>query len=95
MPQQILISIPISDFLNLVEETVKNTICNFQPQTSVQQPEKPITIDRVCELLSKSKVTVHKWKSEGRLPYHRISNKVYFYESEILAALKPIRRRTA
>ncbi|GEO04471.1 hypothetical protein AAE02nite_21350 [Adhaeribacter aerolatus] len=95
MQNTILLTIPIDDFLGLIDERLSIALCNFQPTTLVSQPEKPITIDRVCELLGKSKVTVHKWKREGRLPYHRISNKVYFYESEVLAALKPIRRRAA
>ncbi|MGV3504653.1 MAG: helix-turn-helix domain-containing protein [Adhaeribacter sp.] len=94
MSNQILISIPIDDLLGLIEQRVKAALFNFQPSPPVER-ENPITIDRVCQMLGKSKVTIHKWKREGRLKYHRISNKIYFYESEVLAALKPITRRRA
>lgn len=86
---------PINEFLSLVEEMVKGVLKNYTPAPQTKQAEKPITIKEVSALLGKSAVTIHKWKKEGLIPFHRISGKVYFYESEVLAALKPINGRVA
>ena len=32
--------------------------------------------------------TVHKWKTEGRIPFHRQGRRVYFLRTELLTALR-------
>ena len=49
-----------------------------------------LKIDQVSQLLKVSKVTIHKWKKSGRIPFHRISNRIFFKEFEILESLKMI-----
>lgn len=95
MTNQLVITMPIGEFLSLIEESVKDALKNYTPAIQPKQDEKPITIKDVSVLMGKSTVTIHKWKKDGLIPFHRISGKVYFYESEILASLKPINRRGA
>ena len=59
----------------------------FAKQAELRPSSKLIKIDEVCSLLRVSRVTINKWKKEGKLPYHRISNRIFFKESEILTAL--------
>jgi predicted site-specific integrase-resolvase len=47
-------------------------------------------MDDVCNLLQVSWVTINKWKKSGRIPFHRISNRVFYKKSEILESLEKI-----
>lgn len=51
-------------------------------------PDVLLKIEDVCNLLKVSKVTIHKWKKEGKIPYHRISSRIFFKRSEVLSSLK-------
>lgn len=52
--------------------------------------ESLLKIEEVSEILKVSKVTVHKWKKAGKIPFHRISNRIFFKKNEILESLKKI-----
>ena len=49
-----------------------------------------LKIEEVCKILQVSEVTVHKWKKMGKIPFHRISNRIFFKRSEIHQALKKV-----
>jgi excisionase family DNA binding protein len=49
-----------------------------------------IKIEEVCKILGVSKVTIHSYKKKGFIPFLRLSNKVYFRRSEVLASLSKI-----
>ncbi len=78
-----------------IDDSVKDAIEAHSQQEEPQKIEEDqlIKIDEVCKILQVSKVTVHSWKKAGKIPFHRISNKVYFKKSEILEALQKIERK--
>ena len=43
-----------------------------------------ITVKEVARLLGISLVTVHKWKKDGKLKFHRFGSRIRFKKSEIL-----------
>lgn len=88
MQEGISITLSKEEFKSLILEAI--TEYNGSPDNSKTeaQQEPFLKIEEVCDLLKVSKVTIHKWKREGRIPYHRISNRIYFLRSEILEALK-------
>lgn len=49
-----------------------------------------INIDQAAKILNVSISTMHAYKRDGVIPFHRIGRRVYFRESEILASLKKI-----
>lgn len=49
-----------------------------------------VKIEDVCKALKLSKVTIHKWKKQGLLPFHRISNRIFFKMTEVIESLKKI-----
>lgn len=56
-----------------------------------QTKEEPyLTIEDVSQLLGVSEVTIHKWKKEGKLPFHRLGGRVYFLATEVRSAMKTI-----
>lgn len=89
MNEGVCITLSREELKNLIREAIAE--CNSPDNANsndVQQSETLIKIDDVCELLKVSKVTIHKWKKEGKIPFHRISNRVFFKKTEILGAIK-------
>lgn len=66
-----------------------------QPISSLPQQsdsDELLRLNQVAELLQVSKVTIHNWKRTGKLPFHRISNKIFFKKSEVISSLKESKR---
>lgn len=77
---------------------IKDSILEVLDQATLthpQQPEQPdelLRINQVCSLLNVSKVTIHNWKREGKIPFYRISNKIFFKKSEVISSLKKAKK---
>ncbi|WP_369765517.1 helix-turn-helix domain-containing protein [Flavobacterium sp. WC2429] len=73
-----------------------NSIANIlQNNTLIQAPAQEaelITRDEVCKLLNFNKTTLHKHTKEGRLKSYGIGNRVLYKRSEVLGAVKPLKR---
>jgi excisionase family DNA binding protein len=59
----------------------------IQPFSS-ETNESPRKISEVAERYNVSEVTVHQWKKEGKIPFHRFGNRIFFFFSETDQALK-------
>ena len=55
---------------------------------------KPILIDRACEIIGKSRPTIYKLSRLGEIPSYRQGRKVYFFEDELLAWVVSGKKRT-
>ena len=94
MQTQILLTgIPVTEFQSLIAETVRNEVSFLKQTDSQAQNDELIKLNEVAVLLNVSKVTIHSWKKSGKIPFYRISNKVYFKKNEVLEALKKVNRR--
>ncbi len=75
-----------------LEAIVQRVLQSKQSEPLLKQEEskakKLLTVDETCEFLSISRVTLHVWKKNGRLPYYRIGHRVYFKEVDIISALR-------
>ena len=56
-----------------------------QGNTGQRQERRLLTLDDVATLLNKSSSTIYAMTSDKRIPYHKRGNKLYFFESEIIA----------
>lgn len=50
--------------------------------------EKLLDNQDLCFLLNCSKRTLQRFRSSGMLPYHRIEQKLYYLESEVLVFIR-------
>lgn len=84
MDKVILISISKDELSQLIKNAVKDGV----PVDENKSPEsKLLKILELCEILKVSKATIHKWKKEGRIPFRRVSNRVFFDLHDVLASL--------
>ncbi len=91
MEKQIFISFSEDEFKELIKTCVKSVLSEEEQIKDSTIEEPFIKIMEVSKILSVSKETIHKWKKEGRLPYHKIGRRIYFLKSEILQATKKIK----
>jgi excisionase family DNA binding protein len=79
MNNQILLTgISIDEFRSLIDDSVKNALTELQTKEPTKEDNQLIKIDEVGKLLNVSQVTIHAWKKSGKLPFYKISNKIYF-----------------
>ncbi len=89
----ILTNVTVDDLKSIIDERLQAALTTFKPAEPETKEEELIKIEEVCKLLNVSKVTIHAWKKSGKLPFYRISNKIYFKRNEIVDALRKIERK--
>ena len=70
--------------------------CNLnkpEPQKAVIETDELLTNAEVCTLLKVTRGALHKYKTKGLIPAHRLGAKVRFKKSEVLAALHSIKTK--
>ena len=87
MEQFILLKLSKEELIEIVNSAILESLSSNH-QTS--KTGKLIKINELCEVLKVSKATIHKWKKEGRIPFRRMSNRVFFYLDEVLDSLDRI-----
>lgn len=77
------------DFILLIKEAFKDEL-----KTILSQQEKEsdfstlLSRKGVAELLKISLVTVSKFQREGKLPFSRFGNRIYFKKGDVIKALE-------
>lgn len=72
--------------LKQLKQFIKETISECLAQHRHETLEEYIKIEEVCELLQVTRPTVHLWKKEGKLPFYKIGNRLFFKKSEVLGS---------
>jgi excisionase family DNA binding protein len=87
MNDLILSNIPLTDFETLIRNCVKSELQSFSPAPPPQDQDELLTTAEAIKLLRVSKVTLSKWRTEGRIKFYRIASRIRFRKSELLDAL--------
>ena len=64
-------------------------------QDVINTEKNLMTIDNVADFFSIDRVTVWKWRKQGRLKAYGMGRRVYFKRSEVVAALVELKPREA
>ena len=95
MADLIFIEVTKDELKGLIKETIEESLKQHQITAISTRNEPLLKIDEVCEILRVSRVTINKWKKSGRIPFYRISNRIFFKKSEILESLSGMGPRNA
>lgn len=88
MQTTLTINISIDELRELIADEIGKALSANQPVADVvDDTDELIKIADVAKMFKVSKVTIFKWKKQGKIPFFRISNKVYFKRSEVLASM--------
>ena len=83
------------DLEELIMICINKVLDNYEikDKRQVQNKEEILTIEDVQELFKVSKVTIHKWKKKGLIPFYKMKKKVYFKRSEIFDDMSKKKRK--
>jgi len=76
-------------------ECLKKVLNDYVIENKQQETAKDelLSIEDVQNIFNVSKMTIHKWKKKGLIPYYKMNRKLYFKRSEIFASM-PIRNES-
>ena len=77
---------------NELANSIAGILQNQAPLQTQSQESDLISRDEVCDILHFNKTTLHKHTKSGRLQSYSIGNRVLYKRSEILAAVKPLKK---
>lgn len=84
----------IEDLLGMIKESVRDALTVFPQENSKEDvPEDLLSIEDIQKVFKVSKVTIHKWKKKGLLPFYKMNRKVYFKKSEVIDAMQHKKRK--
>lgn len=89
MSEMLLIQISKEELKSLINDSLSESIARLTP-AQLSPANDLVKIEEVCRALKLSKVTIHKWKKQGLIPFHRISNRIFFKMSEVIDSLRMI-----
>ena len=96
--QQVIISgVPYPQFLEDIGTVIRReyqNVLSASVKIEAEPTEELLTVREVSELLSITVQTVHFYKKQGILPYHKIAGRTYLKRKEVVAALQGYQRTT-
>lgn len=90
---QIDISKIKEEFRDLIRKSIREELQTYNPPPPQYDPNELLTIQQVVDLLQISKVSLHSWKRDGRLPFLRMGRRVYFKRGEVMAAMESVNHK--
>ena len=90
MGEIVLIQISKEELKEIIQLSIDNAFKKIQPEKEEGENNSLLKIDEISRILNVSKVTIHKWNKEGLIPFHRMSNRIFFKKAEILDSLRKI-----
>lgn len=94
MEKQIFLSISAEELVNAIKDGVQEVLKKESSNSSKSENEEDLlNIEDVQKIFRVSKVTIHKWKKAGLLPYYKVNRKLYFKKSEVINSLEHKKRK--
>lgn len=91
--------IPIEDLKGILRSEFRTEIKEMLEAISKSNLGKPreteelIKRSDIAEMFDVSMVTVHQWMRKGILDHYKMNGRTYFRKSEVLRAMKHVKRR--
>ena len=94
MEQILLTSITLEELLDKITDRI-NIALSIKTLEIKETPipEDLLTIEDLESLFKVSKVTIHKWKKRGLIPFYKMNRKVYFKRSEVINSMSHKKRK--
>ena len=89
----LLSPISLPEFKEQLRELLRVEFQLTHIKKEIEEPEELLNSSQTSKLLGVSKVTLHKWKIEGRVKSYRIGTRIRFKRAEVLQALQTIKTK--
>jgi predicted DNA-binding transcriptional regulator AlpA len=81
MNNVVFLSLSKEELIDIVRDAVKQEV-------SLKKEKKLMTFNDTIEFLSISRSCLNEWLSRGKIPYKKLSKRIYFDRDEIISALE-------
>jgi hypothetical protein len=94
MDQTIFTSLKVDDLIDLIKKCVADAV-SLKIKEGIQDPPSDdlLNIEDIQKIFNVSKVTIHKWKKKGLIPFYKMNRKVYFKKSEVISSMNHKKRK--
>lgn len=94
MEQTIFTSLKVDDLIDMIKKCVSDVISLKPKDGNNETPSDDLlNIEDIQKIFNVSKVTVHKWKKKGLIPFYKMNRKVYFKKSEVISSMNHKKRK--
>ena len=95
MQEVLFTNLQIDDLTKIIEDCILNTLGQNQLLTrdNDEVEENLLSIEDLVKMFNVSKVTIHKWKKKGIIPFYKMNRRVYFKKSEIIESMAHKKRK--
>lgn len=94
MTGTIFTSLNVDDLLDMIDGCIKDALSIKEEAKAEQsEPEDLLSIEDIQKIFKVSKVTVHKWKKKGLIPFYKMNRRVYFKKSEVIDSMNHKKRK--
>ena len=94
MKDQIFTSLTAEELVRTIKDSIQDALTEEHANSiKKEKDEDLLTIEDVQKIFRVSKVTIHKWKKLGLLPYYKVNRKLYFKKSEVIDSLQNKKRK--
>lgn len=80
-----IFQLTVGELKSIVRNSLRDELSNHSD--SQQKEEVVLNAKQAASVLNVSLPTLHKWKKEGTIPYHRKGGRIYFIESELVDSI--------
>jgi hypothetical protein len=90
----IFTSLNVEELTDIIRKCLSEIAINRNMETvNVAPSDDLLNIEDIQKIFNVSKVTVHKWKKKGLIPYYKMNRKVYFKKSEVIDSMSHKKRK--
>jgi len=94
MDKQIFTNLSAEELAQTIKDSIRDVLDNKHANDAKNDSEEDLlTIEDVQKIFRVSKVTIHKWKKLGLIPYYKVNRKLYFKKSEVMDSLQNKKRK--
>lgn len=88
MSGSIFTNLSVEELSQIIKTCISGVInSNTKVDVSEKADDDLLTIEEIQSIFKVSKVTVHKWKKKGLIPFYKMNRKVYFKKSEVMNSM--------
>lgn len=84
MKKLLLTEITLEEFEQLISKGIRAVLKETHKETHQPGQDELLTVEEAAKLLKVSKVSLHNWKKNKGLKYHKIGRSTRFLKSELL-----------
>ena len=94
MEQTIFTSLKVEDLFDMIKKCVSEAVSlKSKEGAQILPSDDLLNIEDIQKIFNVSKVTVHKWKKKGLIPFYKMNRKVYFKKSEVINSMAHKKRK--